>query len=367
MSRSGPLLLGAVLLPLLLGACSGSADAPPGAAAGRSSSAPAPSPTTPVAPSPSMTHASPGPEDHPISLYDGDGALVLLTVRRLDRVGTATLWRKDPGGWRRLGTLKHAVPPERVDPSRTHLLTGPGSRALVALDLAQGRIATSRDGGATWRYLAEPAACAHRTCSPVYSTAADYRYVDVGRTVMRAAFGTSAWEEIAVPHGRGAPDRYAGLLALDDALLAVDSDCDTTPNHYRVSRDHGDTWSGSRDFPAHTCIYGSAGRAAYAADAYETQWWRSRDLVHWEHAPSSPYDVLARRYRAACPGSGRDRLRDLADGPPVRIGDDVYRLARLRSGDARVLELRVSHDDCRTWQRVPTALARSEPASATVE
>ena len=309
--------------------------------------APSPSPVAP-SPSPSVTYETPGPGDHPISLYDADGALLLLTLRRLDRVGPATVWRKGPGGWRRLGVLKHAVPPERVDPGRTHLVAGPGSEDVVALDLAHGRIATSRDGGATWRYLAEPAACAERTCSPIYSTTTDYQYIRVGRTVMRAAFGASAWEKVSVPRGHGTPGGYVGLLALEDALLATDSDCDTTPNHYRVSRDHGDTWGRRRDFPAHTCIYGSVGRTAYTADAYETQWWRSSDLVHWEHAPTSPYDVLARRYRAACRSSGNGRVR--ADGPAVRIGSDVYRLARLRSRDARVLELRVSHDNCRTWQ-----------------
>jgi hypothetical protein len=275
----------------------------------------------------------------------------LVTIDRLERVGTATLWRKDPGGWRRLGTLEHTIPPEQVDPGRTHLSRGPGNQDLVALHLAGGRVGFSRDGGATWRYLARPAGCAAHTCSGIVPTT-DYLYVDNRGAALRAAFGATAWEEIPVPREPGSRSRYVGLLVLEDDLLNIDSDCDRTTNHYWVSRDHGDTWSRRRDLPPGTCIYGSVANVPYTADVYETQWWRSRDLVHWEHA-TSPYDERSAQVHAACPASlGKDPVTRRYDEPPVRIGDDVYKLFLLSRRDGRELELKVSHDRCRTWQRV---------------
>jgi hypothetical protein len=164
---------------------------------------------------------------------------------------------------------------------------------------------------------------------------------------MRAALGAAAWEEIALPRDSGS------LLALDDALLNIDSDCDNAINHYWISRDDGDTWSERKRFPTATCVYGSTDNAAYTADASETQWWRSTDLLHWERAPTSPFDVLSRRANAACPTSlGRDLRTDWYDEPPLRIGDDVYKLFHVSDRDGRELELRVSHDDCRTWNGV---------------
>jgi len=296
-------------------------------------------------PSPSVTYESPGPADHPISVYEADGALMLVTLDQLDRVGTATLWRKDPGGWRKLGTLEHAVPPEGIA-GRTRLARGPGGQDLVALGLDGDRVGFSRNGGATWSYLARPAECAERSCSAIFSTT-DYLYVDVEGSAVRAAFGATAWEELSLPSGSASPDPH--LLVLDDALLNIDSDCDTTTNHYWVSRDHGDTWSEGRDFPANTCIYSSLASTAYTADANETQWWRSTDLMHWEQAPTSPH-VERGRVNAACPESlGTDPADDRLDEPPLRIGNEVYKIFHL-SNRSDELELKVSRDNCRTWE-----------------
>lgn len=306
----------------------------------------APPPTAPTH-TPSSKLQAPGRDDHPIALLEVDGGLLLATLERVDQIGTATLWQKDPGGWRRLGTLAHAVPPEGVA-GRTHLSRGPGSQDLVALGLAGDRVGFSRDGGATWNYLARPAECAERSCSAIFPTT-DYLYVNVDGGALRAAFGAAAWEELSVPRGSGSPDRYVGLLVLEDVLLSIESDCDTTPNHYWVSPDHGDTWSGRRDFPADTCIYSSLGNTAYAADANESQWWRSTGLVRWKQAPTSPH-VERGRADADCPGSlGTDPSDERLDEPPPRIGDDVYKI--FHQSD-RSLELRVSRDSCRTWEPV---------------
>ena len=306
---------------------------------------PSPSPT------PSVTYESPGPGDHPIGLYDGDGALTLITIDRFGSVGIGTVWQKQAGGWRRLGTIEHAIPPEQVDPGRTHLSPGPGSGDFVALDLAGGRVGFSRDGGATWSYLAKPAGCAEGGCSEIFPTT-DYLYVNKDGTALRAAFGAATWEEISVPWSPGSqPDR--SLLPLEDALLNIDSDCDATTNHYWVSRDDGDTWGERQDFPAGTCIYERIDNTAYTADADETQWWLSTDLVQWELALTSPYDEHARQAFAACPGSlGKDRFSTWLYEPPVRIGDEVYKIVHLSNRDGRKLELRVSHDDCHTWKPV---------------
>lgn len=308
----------------------------------------APAPIAPT-PSPSVTPASPGPDDHPISLFDGDGVPVLVTLGGSDRVGTATLWRQDADGWRRLGTLEHAVVPEGVD-GRTHLLPGPGGQDLVALGLADDRVGFSRDGGATWSYLAQPKACGNAECSAIFTTTT-HLYVDVPGGAVRAAFGATAWEELSLPSGTGSPDRRTGLLVLDDVLLNIASDCDTVTNHYWVSQDAGDTWSARRDFPANTCIYRPLGNTVYTADAAETQWWRSTDLATWEQAPASEHDERAKA-DAACPGLlGRDPSDERLDESPVRVGDEVYKIFHL-SSRSHDLELRVSHDRCRTWQPV---------------
>lgn len=303
----------------------------------------------PVAPSPppppSVTYESPGPGDHPISLYDGAGAPILVTAERLDRAGTATLWRKESGGWQRVGTLEDAVPPDpRYYPYSTYLSPGPGSQDVVAHHLARRGVGFSHDGGATWSYLTQPPDCpAGAGCSAVAPTS-DHLYLNNHDTAMRAAFGATTWTEIAVPRPA------SGVIPLEDALLSVDLDCDNATNHYWVSRDDGDTWSGRRDYPAGTCIVGSTDNTAYAADAEETQWWRSTDLVHWEHAPSSPSFELARQAYAACPGLLVEDPVTRDDEPPVRVGDEVYRLFPVSNRDDRRLELRVSHDDCHTWE-----------------
>ena len=62
--------------------------------------------------------------------------------------------------------------------------------------------------------------------------------------------------------------------------------------------------------------------------------------------------------RGALPGSNKllvngvpFREVKLSGGePPVRIGEEVYKIFHLSNRDGRKLELRVSHDDCHTWK-----------------
>jgi hypothetical protein len=165
---------------------------------------------------------------------------------------------------------------------------------------------------------------------------------------MRAAFGASRWTQIVLPHPG------SGVTPLEDALLSTDLDCDNTVNHYWVSRDDGDSWSVRRAFPEGTCLVRPAGNVVFTAGAEETRWWRSKDLVHWDRASTTRYDdEVSRRAYSACPSSlGREPGHRGGDEHPVRIGAEVFKLFHLSNTDSRKLELRVSHDDCRTWKRV---------------
>jgi hypothetical protein len=299
----------------------------------------------PVGPTPSKSYESPGPDDHPISMYAADGVLTLLTVERLDRPGPATLWRKAPGGWLRVGTLDRTIGPDAVA-EQIRLQPGPGHDDLVAFGLSGNRVGFSRDGGATWRYLAPPEGCAGENWCSIDSTG-DWLYVDDQGAAWRAPFGATAWERFAVPRDNPV------LEELDEALVSIESDCDNATNHYWVSRDHGDTWTRRRDFPAGTCAYDWLDGTAYAypiVDAHGDQSWRSTDLVSWERAPVSAAVERESRSWAVCP--------DLADShppgqsAPVQIGDERYQFVQVNHPNGWKRVLRVSHDNCHTWKPV---------------
>lgn len=295
-------------------------------------------------PSPSVTFESPGPRYHPITMYAAHGVLTLLTAERMDRPVPATLWRKAPGGWLRLGTLDRTVGPDAVA-EQIRLQPGPGSDDLVAFGLSGNRVGFSQDGGATWSYLAPPAGCPGEDWCSIDSTG-DWLYIADQGAAWRAPFGATAWERFSVPQDNPV------LLELDDALISIESDCDTATNHYWVSHDHGDSWTERRDFPAGTCAYDTLDGTAYAypiVDPNDDQSWRSTDLS-WERAPVSAGVERERRSWALCPDMAN--THPPGQSAPVQIGDELYQLAQVnhRNGWKRVL--RVSHDECHTWKPV---------------
>lgn len=299
----------------------------------------------PPSETPSVTYESPGPGDHPINMYADHGVLTLITVERMDPGVPATLWRKTPGGWLRLGTLDHTIGPDPVA-EQIRLQPGPGPDDLVAFGLTGNRVGFSRDGGTTWSYLAPPAGCTGEDGCSIDSTG-DWLYVDNQGAAWRAPFGATAWEKFSVPQDS------VLLLELDDALVGAESDCDNATNHYWVSDDHGDTWTERRDFPAGTCAYDTLDGTAYAypiVDPNDDQSWRSTDLVSWERAPVSAGVERERRSWALCPDMAN--THPPGQSAPVQIGDELYQLAQVnhRNGWKRVL--RVSHDECHTWKPV---------------
>jgi hypothetical protein len=60
---------------------------------------------------------------------------------------------------------------------------------------------------------------------------------------------------------------------------------------------------------------------------------------------------LERRKFVAARDAMPSRALRLVGKPPLRVGDDVYKLFHLSDRDGRKLELRVSRDGCRTWKR----------------
>ena len=150
---------------------------------------------------------------------------------------------------------------------------------------------------------------------------------------------------------------YRGPLVLEDGTLVIvevtrPDDCGTS-GHYRISRDHGDTWSKRRVAPGEaTCIDGPTGNTLYASG--DLGQFRSTDLVHWEPVvvdgafPPRPHrDLPASCWR-------RDPGYKWVSEPPLRVGDEVYRLFHVPDRDrwnGVTHVLKVSRNDCRTWQK----------------
>lgn len=317
----------------------------------------APPPVAPTpAPTPSVQFQSPGREDHPAALYDAGGALVMATMDQEERTGSATLWRRESGRWQKLGMLQHAVPMHwKADSERIRLSPGPGQGDIIAVgysDLASQRVGFSSDGGRTWSYLA--------TCGDCWIQAhGDYVYA-VGReltTLVRAAFGAGDWEELPLPTAPDPDTGYRGPLVLDDGTLIIveethPDDCGTS-GHYRISRDHGDTWSKRRVTPGKaTCINGPTGNTLYASG--DLGQFRSTDLVHWK--PIVVDGSFPPRPRRDLPAScwRDDPGYEWLSEPPLRVGGEVYRLFHVPDRDrwnGVTHLLKVSRDDCRTWQK----------------
>jgi hypothetical protein len=329
----------------------------------------------PAGPSPShaasVRYESPGSRDRPVSLYGANGALVLVTLERTDRIGTATLWRKDSAGWQKLGTLERAVPLHwRADSDGTRLTSGPGVRDIVAR-LGQEGVGFSSDGGATWTYLAAPPTAG--ACADCFGNVhGDYLYLSAGegRALWRAGFGARTWQRVALPPDPGPQTRYRFPLVLDNGLLisgeATDDQC---LGGYRISRDHGDTWSERRTLPRSTCLTASDRNTAFACDEGQDCYggqgvYRSTDLVHWK-----PARGLSEGWSSMEPVcSGWDASRRPFIEWPVRAGDEFFSLVHLNYRDGREIRPRrgllqtgrhevehllvVSRDDCHTWQRV---------------
>lgn len=305
----------------------------------------------------------PGQRDLPIAVAEIRGALLVATLRRLDRPGTATLWHRAAGGWQRVGSLEDAVPRHLDrDSAGTYLSPGPGRLDLVARTSDSAGLRFSRDGGATWTRLAPPAGCGG--CYVVLHGDRFYaRRPDHFTTLARVAFGATAWEERAIPAGAGPERGYGALVALADGTLVVEEAGGCVAGargHYRVSRDHGETWSGRRALPGSSnCLAGAVGGTLHAhcnttgcyydtgGDGGGEGTYASTDLRHWEPLlePPSPDPP-------ACPrGRGRDGVYRWVDEAPVRVGNEVAKLFHLtRNGREHVLK--VSRDECRTWQRV---------------
>lgn len=326
----------------------------------------APPPVAPTpTPTPSTQFESPGPQDHPVALYDAGGALVLATLDQLDRAGTATLWRRNSGRWQKLGKLEHAAPLHlERDSAGTRLSPGPGDQDIITTTSAYAGVGFSRDGGATWTFLASP-------CTGCYVSlyGDDFYAVDTNfTTLMRTAFGTTAWEELSLPPS---PGPRLGFIMDDGTLIIEDSgDCVAgAVSHYRVSRDHGDTWSERRALPGSSnCITSTYRNTVYAhcnttSCYYDTGGngggggiYRSTDLVHWEPVrqpvPRRILDGIPTSVRACPRGLGNDPVYHWAEEPPLRIGDEVFKLFHVNNRDGREHVLMVSRDDCHTWRRL---------------
>jgi hypothetical protein len=238
----------------------------------------------------------------------------------------------------------------------------------------------SRDGGATWSHL-EP--CGSQCYAGLYG---DYFYYLGGpaehkTTLQRAAFGTTTWEELSLPVSSGPERGYRSeFFVLDDGTLVIeeasglpgtsttsDGCVEGAVGHYRISRDHGDTWSERRALPGSSnCIIGTRRNTVYAQcgtiGCYEDTGggygsegtYQSTDLVHWEALQHEvPYDVRFHDRGGACPPSrGQDPVYNWVEEPPLQIGEEIFKLFHVRNTHGREHVLMVSRDDCRTWKRV---------------
>lgn len=334
----------------------------------------------PIAPTrtPSPELQAPGRDDHPIALLEVEGGLLLATLDRVDRVGAATLWRRDAGRWQQVGTLEQAVPLHwRADSHGTRLSPGPGSQDIIARTSADDGVRFSRDGGVTWSHLAEPETCGS-TCfvgglygEYFYALGKSYSHAT---TLWRAAYGATTWEGRRLPPSSGPERGFTDLQVMDDGTLVIaeaGSYCVAgAEGHYRVSRDRGDTWSERRALPGSSnCITGTDGDTLYAECGttscyYDTGGngggggiYRSKDLVHWEPAQQP----VPRRMRygnplypptvRACPRSlDVDPVYHWAVEPALRVGEEVFKLFHVRHTHGREHVLMVSRDDCRTWR-----------------
>jgi hypothetical protein len=145
-----------------------------------------------------------------------------------------------------------------------------------------------------------------------------------------------------------------GTLVVSE--VTIDDHDDYCPDPYRVSRDHGDTWSGRREAPTGACIQGFVGNTLCASDVYAGREFRSTDLVHWEPVHGKPCfaeQPTAQDLPAAC--SRQDPAYQWVSDPPLAVGEEVFRLFHVDDRDPwrnRVMHvLKVSRDDCRTWQK----------------
>ena len=332
---------------------------------------PTPTPSPSPSPSPSVQFDAPGPHDRPAAMYEAGGTLVMATIEQEEDPGGATLWRSHSGKWQKLGTLQHALPMHPRSDSglevpmvgQTLLSPGPGSQDIIAVGLVEDgaqSIGFSHDGGATWSYLAAPTGCGDCWIG----AHGDYLYAvsELPSTLVRVAFGATNWEEVPLPESPDPMTGYRGPLVLDDGTLIMpevntQTDRCNPSSHYRISRDHGDTWSERRALPGtSTCIYGPVGNIVYASgDLPEHDKYRSTDLVNWEpiqvdvEAAFPPPENLG--LPAVC--SRRDPVYQWVSHPPLRVGDEVFRLFHVAARDSWngvTHVLKVSHDDCRTWQ-----------------
>lgn len=344
----------------------------------------APPPVTPSpTPPPPAKPQAPGPGDHPVALLEADGGLLLATLAQTERPGTATLWRNDAGGWQQVGTVDDVVPLHmKADSHGSRLRTGPGRQDLYLSTSAFDGVQFSRDGGATWRTLPNPDPCRAECFIFLYD---DYFYargdwvgdseldVESSRTLSRAAFGTTTWEDIALPPASGGFPGYMDFLVLEDGSLVIEEagGCEASATgHYRVSRDHGNTWSERRALPgSSSCISGTRDNVLYAecsttACYYDTGGngsgegtYRTTDLANWKpNREPVPHHV---RYGnpvfapigGRCPaGLGDDPVYHWVEEPVHRVGDRFFKLFHVPGSRGHEHTLMVSRDDCRTWK-----------------
>lgn len=330
----------------------------------------------PVAPTPTPTPSSkaqaPGPDDHPVTLLEVDGGLLLATVDGVDRVGEATLWRKDAGGWQQVGTVDGVVPGRlKYDSDGSTLRPGPTSLDVFLTTSAHDGVRFSRDGGATWSHLDNPEPCGAECYIARYG---DYFYALTDSLLSRAAFGTTTWEHRPLPPSSAPGLGYGNLVVLDDGTLVIEEggDCASgAQGQYRVSRDRGDTWSDPRALPGSSnCITGTHDNTLYAECGttscyYDTggngggnNIYFTTDLVHWEPAQQPVprgmvYGDLALlpRTERTCPvGLGLDPVYRWVEKPAHRVGEEIFKLFHVRGTHGHEHVLKVSRDDCRTWR-----------------